>query len=71
MAHVGAKYFSPVHPWCGGVLRARHHNVWAMAHHWRINRARMGEKYFAPTNAARGYIGRVPRFGVRRCLMVG
>ncbi len=27
----------------------------------RINRARAGEKYFAPTHAARGYIGRVPR----------
>ena len=87
MAHVGAKYFSPVHPWCGGARRARDHNVWAIAHQWRtygrnifrpynrgallnlpcatiwgaavamvgrlrINRARRGEKYFAPTHAA-------------------
>ena len=37
----------------------------------RINGARRGEKYFAHTNAARGYIGRVPRVGACRCLMVG
>ena len=37
----------------------------------RLNAARTGEKYFAPTHAARGYIGRAPRFGVRRWLMVG
>ena len=37
----------------------------------RMGGARTGEKYFAPTHAARGYIGRAPRFGVRRCLMVG
>ncbi len=84
MAHGRAKNISPVHPWCVGVWRARHHNVWAMAHQWRtcgrkifrpytcgallnlacaticgvamvmvgrwrINGARLGEKYFAPT----------------------
>ncbi len=27
----------------------------------RLNAARTGEKYFAPTHAARGYIGRAPR----------
>ena len=33
--------------------------------------ARTGEKYFAPTHVVRGYIGRVPRFMVRRWLLVG
>ncbi len=31
----------------------------------------MGEKYFAPTHAVRCSIGRAPRFGTWRCLMVG
>ena len=44
IAHVGAKYFSPVHPWCGGVLRARDHNVWAIAHQRRAH----GRKIFRP-----------------------
>ena len=43
-AHVGAKYFSPVHPWCGGVLRARDHNVWLIAHQPRT----YGRKIFRP-----------------------
>jgi len=30
----------------------------------RINRARAGKKYFAPTHAVRCYIGRVPRMAV-------
>ncbi len=44
MAHVGAKYFSPVQPWCGGVLRACHRNVWAIAHQSRT----CGRKIFRP-----------------------
>ena len=100
IAYVGAKYFSPVHPWCGGVWRARDHNVRLMAHQsrtdgrkifrpyirgapacggcaiitcgrWRINCACTGEKYFAPTHAARCYIEYAPRVMVWRCLMVG
>ena len=106
IAYVGAKNFSPVHPWCGGGWWVRDHNVWVIAHQcrtygrkifrpdkcgeWlhrvcaticgavmvmagrlRINGARRGEIFFARTNAARGYIGRVPRFGACRCLMVG
>ena len=44
MAHVGAKYFSPVHPWCGGARRARDHNVRAIAHQSRT----CGRKIFRP-----------------------
>ena len=44
IAHVRAKYFSPVHPWCGGVWRARDHNVRAMAHQLRMH----GRKIFRP-----------------------
>ena len=44
IAHIGAKYFSPVHPWCVGVWRARHHNVWAIAHQRRTD----GRKIFRP-----------------------
>ena len=65
IAHARAKYFSPVHPWCGGGCAI------TTCGRLRINRARTGEKYFAPTHAARGYIGRAPRFGACRCLMVG
>ena len=44
MAHVGAKYFSPVHPWCGGGWRVRNHNVWAIAHQSRTH----GRNIFRP-----------------------
>ena len=44
IAYVGAKYFSPVHPWCGGVLRARDQNVWLIAHQSRT----YGRKIFRP-----------------------
>ena len=44
IAYVGAKYFSPVHPWCGGVLRPRDHNVLLIAHQSRT----YGRKIFRP-----------------------
>ena len=72
IAHVGAKFFSPGHPWCGGKLgRAPRFGVrrCLMVGRWRMDGTRTGEKYFAPTHAARGYIGRAPRFGVRRLLI--
>jgi len=44
IAHARAKYFSPVHPWCGGVWRARDRNVWAIAHQSRTD----GRNIFRP-----------------------
>ena len=44
LAHVGAKNISPLQPWCVGVWRARHHNVWAIAHQSRT----CGRKIFRP-----------------------
>ncbi len=44
IAHVGAKNISPLHPWCGGVWRARHHNVWTIARQSRTP----GRKIFRP-----------------------
>jgi len=73
-AHIGAKYFSPVQPWCGGKLgRAPRFMAWPCLTVGQIDivGTRTGEKYFAPTHAARGYIGRAPRFMAWRCLMVG
>ena len=58
-AHVGAKYFSPAHSWCGGVWWAPRFMAWRclMVGRLRTDGTRTGEKYFAPTHAVRCYIG--------------
>ena len=49
-AHVGAKYFSPAHPWCVVDLGA-HHDLWCDDGGWLgewISMAHVGAKYFSP-----------------------
>ena len=74
LAHVRAKYFSPVHPWCVVDLGA-HHDLWCDDGGWLgewISMAHVGAKYFSPVQPwYEGKLGRAPRFMAWRCLMVG
>ncbi len=67
IAHAWAKNISPAHPWCGSAWRVRDRNVWAIAHHWRINRARRGEISFARTSMVRRRVAGAPPQCVGDC----